>query len=148
MVRLPNHRSADRLLSFSRHRRLSVNIDHLDKLDAPLIPGAYICLLDMPCLVSLSKGLAGYTFPLCNTLAVQKTPASSTKPVRGLGLLPYDPPQAKPARARLRTVRATLNTGRPALLTTISFILTTNFSDSIFGDIQGASTCPSHVTRS
>jgi hypothetical protein len=49
---------------------LSISIDQLDKADAPLIPEAYIYLLGMRCLVSLSDGLAGYIFPLYNTLAV------------------------------------------------------------------------------
>jgi hypothetical protein len=39
MVRLPDQRSADRRLTFSRHC-LSVSIDPLDKVDAPLIPEA------------------------------------------------------------------------------------------------------------
>jgi len=31
-----------------------------------------------------------------------------------------------------------LNTGWPALLAVLSFVLTTNLSDSIFGDVLGA----------
>ena len=93
----------------------------------------------MQCLVSLSDGLAGYTFPLYNTLAVQKPPAGSTEPVRAPG--PLDPntlPETEPARAGLQTVRAMLNAGWPALLAALSFLLTTNLSDSIFGDVLGA----------
>ena len=118
---------------------LSVSIDQLDKADAPLIPEAYIYLLGVQCLVSLSDGLAGYTFPLYNTLAVQKPLAGSTEPVRAPG--PLDPstlPETEPARAGLRTVRAMLNAGWPALLAALSFLLTTNLSDSIFGDVLGA----------
>ena len=118
---------------------LSVSIDQLDKADAPLIPEAYIYLLGVQCLVSLSDGLAGYTFPLYNTLAVQKPPAGSTEPVRAPG--PLDPttlPETEPARVGLQTVRAMLNAGWPALLAALSFLLTTNLSDSLFGDVLGA----------
>ena len=107
MVRLPNQRSADRFTTFSSDCLLSVSIDQLDKTDALLSPEAYIYLLGVQCLVSLSDGLAGYTFPLYNTLADQKPPAGSTKSVRAPG--PLDPttlPETEPARARLRTVRA------------------------------------------
>jgi hypothetical protein len=139
MVRLPNRCSADKMPTFSRHCLLSVSIDQLDKADAPLIPEAYIYLLGVQCLVSLSDGLAGYTFPLYNTLAVQKPPTGSTEPVRAPG--PLDPttlPETEPARDGLRTVRAMLNAGWPALLAALSFLLTTNLSDSLFGDVLGA----------
>jgi len=80
MVRLPDQSSADRLPTSSRHCLLSVSIDQLDKADAPVIPEAYIYLLSVQCLVSLSDGLAEYTFPLYNTLAVQKQPTDSIDP--------------------------------------------------------------------
>jgi hypothetical protein len=97
---------------------------------------AYIYLLGVQCLVSLSDGLAGYTFPLYNTLAVQKPPAVSTEPV-GAPAGPLDPstlPETEPAFAGLRTVRA----GWPALLAAPSFLLTSNLSDPIFGDVLDA----------
>lgn len=139
MVRLPSQHSAGRLLTRICRCFLSVSIDQLDKADAPLIPEAYIYLLGVQCLVSLSDGFAGYTFPLYNTLAVQKPPAGSTESVRAPG--PLDPttlPETEPARAGLQTVRAMLNAGWPALLAALSFLLTTNLSDPIFGDVLGA----------
>ena len=139
MVRLSNQRSSDSLLTFPLRCLLFVSIDQLDKADAPLIPEAYIYLLGMQCLVSLSDGLAGYIFPLYNTLAVQKPPAGSTEPVRAPGSLdPTTLPETEPARDGLQTVRAMLNAGWPALLAALSFLLTTNLSDSIFGDVLGA----------
>lgn len=116
-----------------------VSIDQLDKADAPPIPEAYIYLLGVQCLVSLSDGLAVYVFPLYNTLAVQKPPAGSAELVRAPG--PLDPmtlPETEPARAGLETVRAMLNAGWPALLAALSFLLTTNLSDPLFGDVLGA----------
>jgi hypothetical protein len=136
VVRLPIQRSSGRLPTCCF---FSVSIDQLDKADAPLIPEAYIYLLGVQCLVSLSDGFAGYTFPLYNTLAVQKPPAGSTESVRAPG--PLDPttlPEKEPARAGLQTVRAMLNAGWPALLAALSFLLTTNLSDPIFGDVLGA----------
>jgi len=118
---------------------LSHSIDQLDKTDAPPIPEAYIYLLGVQCLVSLCDGLAGYAIPLYNTLAVQKRPAGSPEPVRAPG--PLDPstlPESEPARVGLQTVRAMLNAGWPALLAALSFLLTTNLSDPLFGDVLGA----------
>jgi hypothetical protein len=44
-----------------------------------------VYLLGVQFVISLSDGLAGYTFPLYDTLAVQKPPAGSTEPVRAPG---------------------------------------------------------------
>ncbi|KAH9953498.1 hypothetical protein BC827DRAFT_1159217 [Russula dissimulans] len=107
----------------------------LDKADAPPIPEAYIYLLGMEFLVSLSDGLAGYAIPLYNTLAVQKPPSSSSEPVRAPG--PLDPstlPETEPARVGLvQFVGAMLNAGCPALLAALSFF-TTTLSDPLLGD--------------
>ena len=115
------------------------SIDQLDKTDAPPIPEAYIYLLGVQCLVSLCDGLAGYAIPLYNTLAVQKPPAGSSEPVRAPGALdPSTLPESEPARVGLQTVRAMVNAGWPAMLAALSFLLTTNLSDPLFGDVLGA----------
>jgi len=117
----------------------SHSIDQLDKTDAPPIPEGYIYLLGVQCLVSLCDGLAGYAIPLYNNLAVQKPPAGSPEPVRAPG--PLDPstlPESEPACVGLQTVRAMVNAGWPALLAALSFLLTTNLSDPLFGDVLGA----------
>jgi hypothetical protein len=91
------------------------------------------------CLVSLSDGLAGYAIPLYNNFAKQKPPAGSTEPVRAPGALdPSTLPATEPARAGLLTVCAMLNAGWPALLASLSFLLSTNLSDALFGDVLGA----------
>jgi hypothetical protein len=130
MVRLLEQRSTDRRLTFSRHC-LSVSIDPLDKADAPLIPKAYIYLLGVKCLFPLSDGLAGYTFPLYNTLAVQKRRVGSTEPVRAPGPLgPTALPETEPALAGLRTVRGLARAPCSPLLPPYLEPL-----DSIFGDV-------------
>ena len=97
----------------------------------------YIDLLGMQCLVSLSDALAEYTFPLYITLAVQKPPA--TESIRAPGPLnPTTLPETEPTQAGLQTVCAMLNPRWPALLAALSFLLTTNLSDSIFDDVLGA----------
>jgi hypothetical protein len=122
----------------ARRCLLSISIDELDKADAPPIPEAYIYLLGVQCLVSLSDGLAGYVFPLYNTLVVQKPPAGSTETVRAPGPLDTTTlPETELARAGLQTVRVMLNAGWPALLAALSFLLTTNLSDPLFGDVLG-----------
>jgi len=63
----------------------------------PLIPEAYIYLSGVQCPVSLSDGLAGYSFPLYNTLTVQNPSTGSTELMCAPG--PLDPmmlPKAKP----------------------------------------------------
>ena len=56
-----------------------LSIDQLDKTNAPLIPNAYIYLLGVQCLVSLSDGLVGYAILLYSSF--EKLPAGSTDPV-------------------------------------------------------------------
>jgi len=93
MVHLSNQSSADRLPTF-----LSVSIDKLNKADAQLIAEAYLYLLGVQCLLSLSDSLAGHSFPLYITLTVQNPPVGSTEPVFATG-----PTRNRgPARAGLR----------------------------------------------
>jgi hypothetical protein len=98
------------------------------------------------CLISLSDGLAGYTFPLSPS-------RSKNYPWVQLGLCAHRAHSA-PLRcpklsqpAGLRTVRAMLNAGWPALLAALSFLLTTNLSDSLFGDALGALLSPRDAFR-
>jgi hypothetical protein len=108
MVRLPNRHSANVLPTFLHC--LLISIDQLDEADVPLILKAYIYLHGAQCPISLSDDLTGYSFPLYNTLAVQKPPTGSTEPVHTPS--PLDPmtlrDQANPTG--LQTVWAMLNT--------------------------------------
>ena len=60
-----------------------LSIDQLDKTNAPLIPNAYIYLLGVQFLVSLSDGLVGYAILLYSSFA--KLPTGSTDPIRTPG---------------------------------------------------------------
>jgi len=72
----------------------------------------------MQCLVSISDGLAGYTFPLYNTLAVQKALAHSIEPVRALGLLTllHDPKPSGSSQSELATNCARENVDEEAMI--------------------------------
>ena len=90
-------------------------------------------------LVSLPDGLVWYTLPFCNTLAAQKPPAGSTEPVHApIPPIPSYTALNRTSRAGLRTVRAILNAGWNMLLSSLSFILTTNFSAPILSDVLRA----------
>jgi len=90
------------------------------------------------CRVSLCDGLAGYAIPLYNSLAVQKPTAGSPEPVRAPGSLdPSTLTESEPARIGLQTMRAMLIVVWPALLAAL-FLLITNLSDPVFGNVLGA----------
>jgi hypothetical protein len=66
---------------------------------------------------------------------------------------PYWPPWTRALRASpAGKYRAMRNAGWPAVLAALSFLLTTNLSDPLFGDVlgalQGSSRCPHHMTPS
>jgi hypothetical protein len=100
------------------------------------MPEAYKHILGVQCLVSF----LGYTFPLYNTREFNRT-RTCTRP-----LDPTTLPETEPAWAGLRTVRAMLNAGWPALIAALSFLLTTNLSARSRRRLP--SYCPRHVTRS
>ena len=85
MVRLPINVLPTSGQLFSHHFLLSINIDQLDKTDAPLIPEAYIHLLGMQHPVSFSNGLKGYTVPLQHPRSPKNHARVQTEPVRALG---------------------------------------------------------------
>jgi hypothetical protein len=144
MVCLPDHRFASRLLSFSRHSLLSVSINQLHNTDAPsrrrTSPGYALCnaLSHSP---TASRGI-----PSLSTTASQSKNHPRVQPSPCIHLAPStllrSPTETAPARAKaragLRTVYAMLNAAWPVLLTPLSFLLTSNLSDFIFGDILGA----------
>ena len=69
---------------------------------------------------------------ICNT-DLQQLPTGSIDPVRTLGAL--DPARNRARRGELLTVCVILHAEWPALLVTLSFLLSTNISDALFGDV-------------
>lgn len=112
------------------------SIDQLDKADSPPIPESYIYLLGVQCLVCLCDGLAAYTGPLYNTIVVLKPREAGDAPVRAPPALDFDTlPSDEPSTKQLRIVRDIIDSGWPALLAGLSFIIATNLSDELFVDV-------------
>ena len=109
----------------------------LDKTDASPIPGAYTSSASN----ASSQSATALTVRYClyNTLAVQKQPARSLEPVRSPS--PLDPSmllESEPARVGMQTACAMPNAGRPALVATLSSLITTiNVYLPSFGDVLG-----------
>src|SRR6266849_7464085 len=82
----PGRRPSPVIVSF-----LSASIGSTKQMRHSSLGHTYIFLVCNA--LSLSDGLAGYTFPLHNTLAVQKLPAGSIEPVRAPPIRPYYAPR-------------------------------------------------------
>jgi hypothetical protein len=153
MVR-PHQCSMDRLPTFSV-TVFFLLADRLDKAEVSFIWGrtAYICPLDVKCLVSLSNGLVVYSFP--TTPRRPKATGGSNRAREFTG--PLDTNTTKAPRAGLRTVRVMLNAG-PLLRPFPSSLPRTSPTRSSVRPGRAADACPSprvpftvltsHVTRS
>ncbi|KAK0441196.1 uncharacterized protein EV420DRAFT_1650111 [Desarmillaria tabescens] len=111
-------------------------IDQLDKADSPPIPESYIYLLGIQCLVSLCEGFASFTGPLYTSIVIQKPRAAGeavnrAPPALDLSTLPPDDINTK----HLRIIRDIIESGWPALLAALSFVISTNLSDELFADV-------------
>ncbi|TBU23332.1 hypothetical protein BD311DRAFT_674190 [Dichomitus squalens] len=111
-------------------------IDQLDKADSPPIPESYLYLLGVQCLVSLCEGFASFTAPLYNAIMVQKPRTAGEPVVRAPPALNLSTlPQEEAATHQLRTVHDMVESGWPALLAALSFLISTNLSDELFVDV-------------
>lgn len=115
------------------------SIDQLDKAESPPIPESYIYLLAVQCLVSLCEGFASCVAPLYTSIMVQKPRAAGEPIIRAppsfdLSALPSDDPTTK----QLRTVHDMIESGWPAFLAALTFIISTNLSDELFVDVLTA----------
>ncbi|KZT05808.1 uncharacterized protein LAESUDRAFT_779842 [Laetiporus sulphureus 93-53] len=90
-------------------------IDQLDKADSPGIPEPYIYLLGVQCLRPRAAG----------------EPVMRAPPALNIDAIPTEEPYAKP----LRTVHDMVESGWPALLAALSFLISTNLSDELFVDV-------------
>ena len=135
------------LLQYPATNSLHYSIDQLDKADSPPIPESYIYLLALQCMVSLCDGLASFTGPLYTAIVIQKPRAAGEPVVRAppaldLTTLPPDEPSTK----QLFIVRDIIESGWPALLAALSFIISTNLSDELFVDVLASYQCLTHVS--
>lgn len=111
-------------------------IDQLDKADAPPIPEAYIYMLGLQCLVSISEGFASMTLPVFNVIVVQRSRAAGENTIKAPPALDvFSLPEDQPSTKQLRSVYGMLETGWPGLLAALSFLIATNLSDELFGDV-------------
>ncbi|PIL34637.1 hypothetical protein GSI_03416 [Ganoderma sinense ZZ0214-1] len=111
-------------------------IDQLDKADSPPIPESYIYLLGVQCLVSLCEGFASFTAPLYNSIMVQKPRTAGEPLIRAPPALDIATlPQEDATTRQLRTVHCMVDSGWPALLAALSFLISTNLADELFVDV-------------
>ena len=112
------------------------SIDQLDKADSPPIPESYLYLLGVQCLVSLCEGFANFTAPLYNSIMVQKPRTAGEPVIRAPPALDLSTlPQEEPTTKQLHTVHSMVESGWPALLAALSFLISTNLSDDLFVDV-------------
>ncbi|KAF9810712.1 hypothetical protein IEO21_06846 [Rhodonia placenta] len=111
-------------------------IDQLDKADSPIIPESYLYLLGVQCLVALCEGFASFTGPLYNSLMIQRPRSAGEPVVRAPPALELSnlPPNELNTK-QLMTVHDMIESGWPALLAALSFLISTNLSDELFVDV-------------
>jgi hypothetical protein len=129
MVRLPDRRSANRLPTFSRHVTsvffLLASISSTRRMRRSFRSHSYISLT---CYATSHSPTASWGIPtLYNTLTVQNSPAGATEPVPAPGpaLNHTKLPETEPAGLGTNCARS-VECSWPALLATLSFILTSN----------------------
>jgi hypothetical protein len=101
-----------------------------------MIPEGYIYVLGLQCLVSIAEGFAATALPAFASLT-PKPPNGETPrlpPALNLENLPSDDPVVQ----RLRSDKRMIEAGWPALLASLSFLVNTNLSDELFGDVLAA----------
>lgn len=90
----------------------------------------------MQCIASLCEGFASFTGPIYTSIVVQKPRTAGESVIRAPPALDVDKlPQDDKVALQLRAVRDMVASGWPALLAALSFIISTNLSDELFGDV-------------
>jgi hypothetical protein len=88
------------------------------------------------CIVSLCEGFATFIGPIYTSIAVQRPRTAGESVIRAPPALDVDRlPQDDKVTLQLRSVRDMVASGWPALLAALSFIISTNLSDELFGDV-------------
>lgn len=90
----------------------------------------------MQCIASLCEGFASFTGPIYTSIVVQKPRTAGESVIRAPPALDFDElPQDDKVALQLHSVRNMVSSGWPALLAALSFIISTNLSDELFGDV-------------
>ena len=90
----------------------------------------------MQCIASLCEGFAAFTGPIYTSIVIQKPRTAGESVIRAPPSLDVDKlPQEDNVALQLRSVRDMVASGWPALLAALSFIISTNLSDELFGDV-------------
>ncbi|KAF7416059.1 hypothetical protein PC9H_002319 [Pleurotus ostreatus] len=116
-------------------------IDQLDKADAPPIPETYIYLLGLQSICTLCEGFSSYATPLYNTIITHRSREAGDSTMRAppaldLAKLASAPsPVDEHTVSQLRIVQDIISASWPALLASLSFIISTNISDGLFVDV-------------
>jgi hypothetical protein len=88
------------------------------------------------CTVSLCEGFAAFTGPIYTSIVIQKPRTAGESVIRAPPSLDVDKlPQDDNVTLQLCSVRDMVASGWPALLAALSFIISTNLSDELFGDV-------------
>ena len=112
------------------------SIDQLDKADSPPIPDSYIYLLGLQSIISLCDGFASTTLPLFNTIVVQRPRVPGETVVRAPPSLDVSTlPPDQTSTAQLKAIHGMVESGWPALLAGLSFVVATNLSEELFADV-------------
>jgi hypothetical protein len=112
------------------------SIDQLDKADPPIIPDAYIFLLVLQCLVSLSEGFASSVLPIYSSIVLQRQRQLGDNVVRAPPALDvFTLPTGEVTTKVLLTSRDMMEAAWPALLAALSFLIGTNLSEELFTDV-------------
>lgn len=86
--------------------------------------------------MSLCEGFAALSLPYFNTIVVQRSRAAGETSVKAPAALNVESlPEDQPSTVILRSVRGMIDSGWPGLLAALSFLIATNLSDELFGDI-------------
>ena len=90
----------------------------------------------MQCIVSLCEGFVAFIGPIYTSIVVQKPRTAGESVIRAPPALDVDKLlQDDKVVPQLRSVRDMVASGWPALLAALSFIISTNLSDELFGDV-------------
>jgi len=112
------------------------SIDQLDKADPPVIPDAYVFLLVLQCLVSLSEGFASSVLPRYSSVVLQRQRQLGESVARAPPALDLSAlPAAEMTTKVLLTSRDMMEAAWPALLAALSFFIATNLSEELFTDV-------------